>query len=266
MLFLILVTVLLFCKHNTQAFFSADSDILHSYHLNDSVPLVVNKITSAKTQLPFAYEELPFVCPSNDNTRKQQRSLVNLGHILQGDRYMKSRSELKLGHAIYCNQLCTVKLNERDVELAKELIRLDYRVEWLVDGLRGLSQDNSNTQHRKWLPQLKMGYVDKFTSKTFLYNHFNLHLQYQAHPTDASTKYIVGFEVYPSAIHNANTCIVSPNSTATELGASAFLHYTYSVSWEEVGAVWSCSKTVKTHFVSVENHHMEHSLESLSTA
>jgi len=44
-----------------------------------------------------------------------------------------------------------------------------------------------------------MGYVDKFTSKTFLYNHFNLHLQYQAHPTDASTKYIVGFEVYPSA-------------------------------------------------------------------
>lgn len=68
-----------------------------------------------------------------------------------------------------------------------------------------MAQDSSNVQHRKWLPQLKMGYVDTFTGKTFLYNHFDLHLQYQTHPTDASTKYIVGFEVYPSAYVVENT-------------------------------------------------------------
>ncbi|CAO3656790.1 unnamed protein product [Mucor fragilis] len=90
---LILVTVLLLCKH-IQAFLSVDSDTVHSYHLNDSVPLVVNKITSIKTQVPFAYGELPFACPSYDTTRRQQRSLVNLGHILQGDRYMKSSFEV----------------------------------------------------------------------------------------------------------------------------------------------------------------------------
>lgn len=93
MLFLILATVLLLCKH-IQAFLSVDNDTVHSYHLNDSVPLVVNKITSIKTQVPFAYGELPFACPSYDTTRRQQRSLVNLGHILQGDRYMKSSFEV----------------------------------------------------------------------------------------------------------------------------------------------------------------------------
>lgn len=69
----------------------------------------------------------------------------------------------------------------------------------LVDGLPGLSQDNSDLQHRKWSPQFKMGDVDKYTGKAFIYNHFNIHLLYQPHPTDANTKYIVGFEVYPSS-------------------------------------------------------------------
>ncbi|KAL7309614.1 hypothetical protein PS15m_010474 [Mucor circinelloides] len=232
MLSLILVAVLLFCKH-VQAFFSVDGDIVSSYRLNETVPLVVNKITSTKTQLPFAYGELPFACPSFDNIRKQQRSLMNLGHILQGDRYMKSKIELILGYSSYCNQLCTVELTEKDTALAKELISLDYRVEWLVDGLRGLSQDHSNTRHGKWLPQFKMGYVDKLTGKHFLYNHFNLHLRYQTHLTDTNTKYIVGFEVHPSAINNGNMCTFSQNSTATELEAAAFIRYTYSVSWEE---------------------------------
>lgn len=93
MLSLILVIVLLLCQH-IQAFLSVDSDIVNSYHFNDSVPLVVNKITSEKTKVPFAYGELPFVCPFYDTTRKQQRSLLNLGHILQGDRFMKSNFEV----------------------------------------------------------------------------------------------------------------------------------------------------------------------------
>lgn len=79
---------------NIQAFISIDSDIVNSYHLNDSIPLIVNKITSVKTQLPFAYGELPFVCSPYANTHKQQRSLINLGHILQGDQYMKSKFEV----------------------------------------------------------------------------------------------------------------------------------------------------------------------------
>lgn len=54
-----------------------------------------------------------------------------------------------------------------------------------------------------------MGYEDKLTGKYFLYNHFNLHLQYQTHPTDANTKYIVGFEVHPSAyVDESIRCII----------------------------------------------------------
>lgn len=93
MRFIFFVAVLMLCKH-AQAFISIDNNIVNNYHLNDTIPLIVNKVTSIKTQIPFAYGELPFVCSSYDNIHKQQKSLMNLGHILQGDRYMKSKFEV----------------------------------------------------------------------------------------------------------------------------------------------------------------------------
>ena len=44
------------------------------------VPLMVNKVTSTKTQLPYQYYDLPFCHP-----KKRKEASENLGEVLQGD-------------------------------------------------------------------------------------------------------------------------------------------------------------------------------------
>lgn len=62
-----------------------------AYHANDRVPLLVNKIVSENTQLPFAYGDLPFVCTPKDGVK---RTWLNLGEVLRGDRLMSSDYEV----------------------------------------------------------------------------------------------------------------------------------------------------------------------------
>lgn len=62
-----------------------------AYHTNDRVPLLVNKIVSENTQLPFAYGDLPFVCTPKDGAK---RTWLNLGEVLRGDRLMSSDYEV----------------------------------------------------------------------------------------------------------------------------------------------------------------------------
>ena len=64
-----------------------------AYHLNDHVPLLVNKIVSENTQLPFAYGDLPFVCVPSAGAK---RTWLNLGEVLRGDRFMSSDLEVFL--------------------------------------------------------------------------------------------------------------------------------------------------------------------------
>jgi transmembrane 9 superfamily member 2/4 len=52
----------------------------HTYRVGDSVPLFLNKVSSERTHLPYAYSELPGVCkPKNSHTVS-----LNLGQILRG--------------------------------------------------------------------------------------------------------------------------------------------------------------------------------------
>lgn len=50
-----------------------------------------NKIFSDQTQLPFAYSDLPFVCPAAGDA---ERGRLNLGELFRGDRIVKSQMGL----------------------------------------------------------------------------------------------------------------------------------------------------------------------------
>jgi hypothetical protein len=52
----------------------------HSYRVGDTVPLFLNKVSSERTHLPYAYSELPGVCKPST----AQRVSLNLGEILRG--------------------------------------------------------------------------------------------------------------------------------------------------------------------------------------
>lgn len=52
----------------------------HTYRVGDRVPLYLNKVSSERTHLPYAYSELQGVCKP-----KNGRSVsLNLGEILRG--------------------------------------------------------------------------------------------------------------------------------------------------------------------------------------
>lgn len=70
----------------------------------DKVDLFVNKISSERTQLPYSYYDLPFVCGPNDplhdgsdSSAGQRRKGLNLGEILRGDRISASDYKVRMG-------------------------------------------------------------------------------------------------------------------------------------------------------------------------
>lgn len=65
-----------------------------AYHIDERVPLQVNKIVSEKTQIPYAYGDLPFVCVPKEGLK---RTWLNLGEVLRGDRLMNS--DIEVGHS-----------------------------------------------------------------------------------------------------------------------------------------------------------------------
>ena len=89
------------------------------------VPMMVNKIWSAKTQLPYQYYDLPFCKP----TKVDQES-ENLGEILAGDRIQSSDYELIMGKNEQCKVLCRMQYGPRDAAKFADRIADQYSVNW----------------------------------------------------------------------------------------------------------------------------------------
>ena len=61
------------------------------YKTDDDVPLLVSKITSTKTQMPYDYYSLPFCRPKKFKLRSE-----NVGEALEGDRIEASLYDVKM--------------------------------------------------------------------------------------------------------------------------------------------------------------------------
>ena len=107
---------------------------IRSYKDKDPVLLSTNKITSPTTELPFAYAQLPFVCPAvkgGFGSKFGSKDLaLNLGEVLRGDRIAVSDYNLVMGEDIACKQLCNRAVDKNGVMRAMKLIRQNYVVEW----------------------------------------------------------------------------------------------------------------------------------------
>ncbi|KAI9311158.1 transmembrane 9 superfamily member 4-like [Dichotomocladium elegans] len=205
-----------------------------AYHVNDVVPLQVNKIISEITQLPFAYGDLPFVCIPQDG---KKLIVLNLGEVLKGDRLMNSDYKLIVGHNTHCQQLCTVSVSAEESAQAKELIEKDYNVEWIVDNLPGATvlQANNSADHSaiSLLPYFALG-IHK-DGKAYIHNHALLQILYET--TTKDEKLIVGFEVYPASYADPKSC-EKEDQPMKEVGAGkTSITYTYSVIWKETKSI-----------------------------
>ncbi|KAI2795246.1 Transmembrane 9 superfamily member 7 [Penicillium oxalicum] len=179
------------------------------YNDNQPVPLLVNKIFSDHTQLQYAYYDLPFVCPPSGRSHggspfgSGQSISLNLGEVLRGDRIMTSDFELTMGKDVECQSLCTAKVSRSDIKWARQLIKENYVIEWIVDNLPGATSFVTVDRSRRYYASgFKLGYRDispaTGQSRYFINNHFTIVIRWRSAPEGG--KVIVGFEVYPKSI------------------------------------------------------------------
>ncbi len=185
---------------------------IKSYKDDEAIPLFVNKIYSDRSQMQYAYYDLPFVCPPSGRVHDGHASSsgynkhLNLGEVLRGDRIMTSDYELAMGTDVECKRLCSHEVDRRGVKRARELVYDDYVVEWIVDNLPGATSFVTTDKTRKYYAAgFKLGYMD-FSEKRpryFINNHVTLMIRWRKAPGRAGReggKVIVGFEVYTKSI------------------------------------------------------------------
>lgn len=206
------------------------------YHINDPVELIVNKVESDLTQLPYAYYDLPFTCPPTNDKKPLH---LSLNEIIRGDRKWESNYKLLFGKDSDCEVLCARKTKKEGLETLKKLIEQGYVVKWDIDNdLPASTTFISTTDNSKYYASgFPLGYVDEDTGKVYLNNHVMLVIRY--HAVDDYNFTIVGFEVYPKSVSDYHCPGASRNYEHYEVTVPddpnhlTFLPFTYSVYWRE---------------------------------
>ncbi|CAI4420897.1 BFP_1a_G0015560.mRNA.1.CDS.1 [Saccharomyces cerevisiae] len=206
------------------------------YRKGDPLELIVNKIESDLTQLPYAYYDLPFTCPP---TMHKKPLHLSLNEIIRGDRKWESDYKLKFGEDNPCETLCARKTTKEGMQTLDKLVREGYVVQWLIDDeLPAATTFISTTDHKKYYASgFPLGFIDPDTDKTYLHNHVMLVIRFHASDNDKNT--IVGFEVYPRSVSDYHCPGASKNYEQYEIvipedeNELTYLPFTYSVYWRE---------------------------------
>ncbi|KAI5963630.1 uncharacterized protein KGF55_002510 [Candida pseudojiufengensis] len=208
------------------------------YQKGQQVDLLVNKIESDKTQLPYGYYSLPFVCPPMNGAKPLH---LSLGEILRGDRIWQSSYNLKFGIDESCLRLCDLKASENGIRRASNLIKDGYVVHWSIDDLPGATTFQTSNQGSKYYAAgFPLGFVENDIS--YIYNHVMLVIRY--HSLSPQKNIIVGFEVYPKSVINEEcpgsskdyknfALKYQTNKDGNLKKERTLIPYTYSVYWRE---------------------------------
>lgn len=252
------------------------------YKNGDPVDLLVNKVESDHTQLPYGYFDLNFVCPHS----QQKKPLhISLGEILRGDRLWESDYKLVFNQDIQCARLCDFNAKQPQLTFADRLIKQGYVVHWSIDGLPGATTFVSNNKNSKYYAAgFPLGFFKDDIS--YLYNHFMMVIRYHTDKHNPQLHTIVGFEVYPKSVID-ETCPGSSKNYENlalklketgkkgEKATKLRLPYTYSVYWREDNSIdyanrWalyyeneSTPASTKIHWISFFNSIVLVSLLSL---
>ncbi|CAF0886897.1 unnamed protein product [Brachionus calyciflorus] len=241
------------------------------FRKGDDVEVKAVKMTSAKTQLPYEYYNLPIHCvPENGVKYKSE----NLGEILRGDRIVNTGYSVKMDLNEKCKVLCKdIELNADQTKQVIKRIKDAYHVHLLVDNLPCATKfhllDNNEEQYEHGY---QLGFVNN--GEYFLNNHIRFILKY--HTEKATDLYrVVGFEIETHSIsysllkpQSDKTCSIEsdkPGDTTVKPqklipGETNKLHMTYEVVWQASDVAWASRwdsylkmSDVKIHWFSIIN-------------
>lgn len=214
------------------------------YPAGTLVELKVNKLTSARTQLPYNYYTLPVCKPD-----VIQESVENLGEILAGDLIENSKYTIHMKQNKQCEVLCKRPLDQQDRQELWNKIEDEYMVNWIIDNLPATTKfvSTSDPSQSMFSSGFPVGFITG--NKYFVYNHVKLILSYHSNPEQYDGYRIVGFEVEPMSIQQFTRpdssdpsgyiaqCLEKDGDTAlrwfqVDLNTNE-VFYTYDVEWVE---------------------------------
>ncbi|KAF0905761.1 hypothetical protein E2562_008818 [Oryza meyeriana var. granulata] len=221
----------------------------------DSLPVKVNKLTSVKTQLPYAYYSLPFCKPETIVD-----SAENLGEVLRGDRIENSPYVFQMREPKMCQVVCKLPVGEKEAKELKEKIEDEYRVNMILDNLPlvvpVIKQDKNIAYQGGYHIGVKGQYTGSKEEKYFIHNHLSFLVKYHK-DDDSELSRIVGFEVNPYSIKHQlddkwdgvntrlSTCdphankLVTSSDSPQEVEAGKEIIFTYDVRFEESDIKWA---------------------------
>ncbi|CCK69450.1 Tmn3p KNAG_0C03430 [Huiozyma naganishii CBS 8797] len=240
------------------------------YRHGDPVEIIVNKIESDATQLPYGYYDLPFTCPPTVDKKPLH---LSLNEVIRGDRKWQSNYELEFGKDTECTVLCARKTNPDGMRSLDKFIKQEYVVQWFIDKeLPAATTFISTVDQKKYYGSgFPLGFVDEETGKVYVNNHVMMVIRY--HAIDDYNFTIVGFEIYPKSVSDYHCPGASKDYDQYEVvvpeiaNEDTFIPFTYSVYWrEEFDVEWkdrynlffdsgelSGSVSRKFHWISLAN-------------
>ncbi|GME84442.1 unnamed protein product [Ambrosiozyma monospora] len=197
----------------------------------------INTIDSDLTNLPYSYYSLPFICPPSQHAKPVH---LSLGEVLNGDRIWQSDYYLTFEKDDACRRLCDRIASPNAIKRAAELVKQEYMVEWLIDGLPGATtfiKPKTATEKEKkyYVAGFPLGFVENDVA--YLHNHVMFVIRWHKENGNPKKKTIVGFEVYPKSVSDYHCPGASKNFANfplnTESTEKTLIQYTYSVYWRE---------------------------------
>ncbi|KAL6226687.1 hypothetical protein ACLB2K_000648 [Fragaria x ananassa] len=225
----------------------------------DILEVKVNKLSSAKTQLPYDYYSLRHCKPP-----VIINSSLSLGQALRGDLIKNSVYNFKMKEAEYCKVVCRVKLDEASAKSFKEKIDDEYQINMILDDLpvavvrKMIDVPDGRGQSNIYVPGFQVGlkayYAGSNEGRQFIHNHLSFKVKYHEDPgTDYA--HIVGFEVTPYSIAHeykdwkgektklltctpANNTVFRDGNALQEVDADREVVFTYDVFFESTEVKW----------------------------
>lgn len=223
------------------------------YRNGEPMVTVAELVSSARTQLPFAYYKLPVCEPTQTKIKGRKRQ--NLGERLMGKAVaMQSPYMISVLQDQTCESLCTLHLDRKRINQMRKLILRDYTANISIDGLPVNVPKKNGVVIRGYPLGSKL--INEATEKTdfVLHNHLSFVIEYNVDEASAGHVRIVGFTAKPVSIdHNPAdvkaTCNAEHRPRNTE---STLLHlqnpiksktqpvtYSYDVKWIETEKPWT---------------------------
>lgn len=227
--------LLLLCFLNSVLAWKWPWDTNHIFKQDQKVDLLVNYAHSDKNQEQIAYYKLPFICPASANSNPVH---LSISEILNGDRFWQSDYKLAFEMDNPCARICDRIISKKTAKKVIDLIKNDYMIEWVIDGIPGattlIDDDEQGKPKKFYVKGFPIGFIEN--GIPYLHNHVMMVIRWHKEFDDPNKKTIVGFEVYPKSVSDFHCPGASRNYERYKIDLDQeklLIPYTYSVYWRE---------------------------------